>query len=572
TMLGRLLVAGALLATAHASYCGESMVPFSFEVLASGQPVLGCARPTCFGWAPSGQPYSHQATFYRIRGTADGFTRVEDPVSIPPFVQGDVRFHKPQAAHCEPGFGSISCAGANSWIGGIAPLINLTSYPTTVRCCVYEPLNQSEDRGVASVAGGQIVVGGEVFSDGIQYAFDYISDVTKHVNFDRSVQYDVAIRRFACAPLPGPTRVVDNEKEVKHADIRFAPRAYQDPLQAVSEPLAPPARVERQHGSGSHGHSHGSHGSHGSHSHGSHSHGSHGSRESKIALQNVQSNDFEENGVIEEIVREEGVQLPPGTQFQQQPLPVQQPPPVQPAPQFYPPQYAPVAPVAAQAGYFPVAAQSGGFWLCFSGDMTVQMADGSEKQMDQLEKNDFVLSMTPSGITHVPVSFWLHRNPEAVAEFHRFETEDGRTIKLTAQHYIYKGDCANVGQTLPVEAVARSAVYAEEVSEGDCLYTVDGENVKEVRVVKADRVTETGIYAPMTSNGKIVVGGVYASCHTSVHSHTIQKTYFSAMNSLRAVWASVFGESDNSFIDTPYGLDLFKSVLDLIAPKGLTTF
>lgn len=33
---------------------------------------------------------------------------------------------------------------------------------------------------------------------------------------------------------------------------------------------------------------------------------------------------------------------------------------------------------------------------------------------------------------------------------------------------------------MSVGAVSRFAVYAEEVSEGDCLYTVDGENVREV--------------------------------------------------------------------------------------------
>ncbi|KAF8373868.1 hypothetical protein PRIPAC_80297, partial [Pristionchus pacificus] len=574
TMLARLLVAGALLAVgAHASFCGESTIPFSLEILESGQPVLGCARPTCFGWAPSGKPHSHQAAFYRIRGTADGFTRVEDAKSIPPFVQGDIRYQTEQIAHCEPGFGSVSCAGTNSWVGGIAPLMNISAYPTTLRCCVYEALRQSEDRGVATVGGGQIVVGGEVFSGGVQYAFDYISDITKTVNYDQSIQYDVAIRRFACGPLPGPTNVYEKELKPEHGDIRFAPRAYQDPLQSVNQPIPPPQQRDTRQGHGG-SHQRGSH-SHGSHSHGSHS-GSHSHEHHSHSREHVHRDSFEENGVIEEIVRGDGVQLPPGTQFNQQPI-LPPAPPAQPPVQFFPaPQFTGVAsaPVAAQAGgYFPVAyQQGGGFFLCFSRDMTVQMADGSEKRMDQLEKDDFVMSLTPTDIVHVPVTFWLHRSPETMAEFHRFETEDGRTIKLTAQHYIYKGDCSNVGRTMSVGAVSRFAVYAEEVSEGDCLYTVDGENVREVRVVKADRVVEQGIYAPMTSNGKIIVGGVYASCHTSVHSHGIQNTYFGAINRVRDLWTSVFGKSDNSFVDTPFGLELFKSMLDLIAPKGLTTF
>ena len=103
---------------------------------------------------------------------------------------------------CEPAFSSGSCAPINAWVGGIAPLVNVTAYPsvslslslfslsrlfsTSLRCCVYEPLRQSEDRGVATVSGGQIVVGGEVLSDGQQYAFDYISDVVKFANPDGS--------------------------------------------------------------------------------------------------------------------------------------------------------------------------------------------------------------------------------------------------------------------------------------------------------------------------------------------------------------------------------------------------
>jgi predicted NBD/HSP70 family sugar kinase len=41
-------------------------------------------------------------------------------------------------------------------------------------------LRLSVDRGVAVVAPGQIVIGGEVFKDRRQYAFDYISDILKH--------------------------------------------------------------------------------------------------------------------------------------------------------------------------------------------------------------------------------------------------------------------------------------------------------------------------------------------------------------------------------------------------------
>lgn len=49
-----------------------------------------------------------------------------------------------------------------------------------LKCCRYDSLRLSVDRGVAVVAPGQIVIGGEVFKERRQYAFDYISDVLKH--------------------------------------------------------------------------------------------------------------------------------------------------------------------------------------------------------------------------------------------------------------------------------------------------------------------------------------------------------------------------------------------------------
>lgn len=53
-----------------------------------------------------------------------------------------------------------------------------------VQCCEYEPLRLSQDRGVAVVNPGQIVIGGEVINGERQYAFDYISDIVKHTKAD----------------------------------------------------------------------------------------------------------------------------------------------------------------------------------------------------------------------------------------------------------------------------------------------------------------------------------------------------------------------------------------------------
>lgn len=73
---------------------------------------------------------------------------------------------------------------------------------------------------------------------------------------------------------------------------------------------------------------------------------------------------------------------------------------------------------------------------------------------------DWILAANEEELEYVPVEFWLHRVPEQVinhidlanctalmsqklgclkeAEFNVFETSDGKTIKLTDKHYIFK--------------------------------------------------------------------------------------------------------------------------------------
>lgn len=61
-----------------ASYCGQSAIPFSLEIGPDGQPILGCARPTCFGWKANGKRAADTAQFYKINKKPDGFLRATD--------------------------------------------------------------------------------------------------------------------------------------------------------------------------------------------------------------------------------------------------------------------------------------------------------------------------------------------------------------------------------------------------------------------------------------------------------------------------------------------------------------
>ncbi|KAH7724004.1 Warthog protein, partial [Aphelenchoides avenae] len=171
--------------------------------LLNGRPVLGCARPSCFGWAADGARAGVEAIFYKVHAKPDGFLRRVTPDAKPKAVNSsDAQNFQPQTATCAARFVKEQCPNEHMWVGGIEPLKNASSAPLALRCCEYEPLRLSENRGIAVVKPGQIVVGGEVFNGDRQYAFDYISDIAKHMKKDGTTVYDVSIRRLPCLPYP----------------------------------------------------------------------------------------------------------------------------------------------------------------------------------------------------------------------------------------------------------------------------------------------------------------------------------------------------------------------------------
>ncbi|KHN75766.1 Warthog protein 4 [Toxocara canis] len=223
--------------------CDSSLTSSS---LPSGNPVLGCARPTCFGWNADGMPITQSAQFFRIQGEPDGFLR--KTIVIPnKMTSSDKAYFKPQVAHCESSFASGTCYRNVQWVGGIAPIYDINSTSLSMQCCWYDALRHSTDRGMATVKPGQIVLGGEVLRDRRQYAFDYVSDVFKKQNLDGSVYYEVSIRRFPCLPMPDQL-TTNVEKALRNEIInRFEnvrPKTHRDTLQALRSGESPQRSLE----------------------------------------------------------------------------------------------------------------------------------------------------------------------------------------------------------------------------------------------------------------------------------------------------------------------------------------
>uniref|UniRef100_A0A8R1E3R6 Uncharacterized protein n=1 Tax=Caenorhabditis japonica TaxID=281687 RepID=A0A8R1E3R6_CAEJA len=193
-MHNTILIAVALLPVALASYCGQSAIPYTFQVLRSGFPVLGCARPKCFGWTANGTRAGETAQFYRVAGKDDGYLRRSDQFirsasKNPNFV--------PQVSICTDDFKSSSCE-EGEWVGGLSPQSDPFTDKLEVKCCSYQVLINSQDRGNAVVKQGQLVVGGEVLENEKLVAFDYISNLSKSVSKNGTVVYVATIKRMPC--------------------------------------------------------------------------------------------------------------------------------------------------------------------------------------------------------------------------------------------------------------------------------------------------------------------------------------------------------------------------------------
>uniref|UniRef100_A0A3Q1GFL6 Hedgehog protein n=1 Tax=Acanthochromis polyacanthus TaxID=80966 RepID=A0A3Q1GFL6_9TELE len=160
-----------------------------------------------------------------------------------------------------------------------------------------------------------------------------------------------------------------------------------------------------------------------------------------------------------------------------------------------------------------VAAKTGG---CFPGDAQVILEGGATRQMCDLLPGDRVLASSSTDgrgpLLYSPVLSFLDRQPNVTKTFYVIGTDAGLNITLTAAHLIFATDCTAGLRT----------VFASEVRPGQCVFASAGEPRSQARLSLVTFVEEqrsTGLFAPLTQHGSIVVNGVLASCYAAVDSH-----------------------------------------------------
>ncbi|XP_059198538.1 indian hedgehog B protein-like [Centropristis striata] len=187
-----------------------------------------------------------------------------------------------------------------------------------------------------------------------------------------------------------------------------------------------------------------------------------------------------------------------------------------------------------------VAAKTGG---CFPGDAQVTLEGGATKQMRHLRPGDRVLATDGHGpLLYSPVLSFLDHQPNVSKIFYTIGTNAGLNISLTAAHLIFVTDCStglrdptkweetaegplsgSVSEHRPASEAGLKTVFASEVRPGQCVFTSQGKTgskrAKLSVVTFVEEQSSTGLYAPLTQHGSIVVNGVLASCYAAVDNH-----------------------------------------------------
>ncbi|KAF5276232.1 hypothetical protein FQR65_LT04037 [Abscondita terminalis] len=163
------------------------------------------------------------------------------------------------------------------------------------------------------------------------------------------------------------------------------------------------------------------------------------------------------------------------------------------------------------------AAKYGG---CFSGENTIRTSDGSIKKLSELMLGDKVLAMdyAINELVYSEVIMFLDWNPNEKNAFLEINLESGRTLTVTRSHLVIREI---------LNSSSSETVYAESLTLGDNLivHSRDGNKFQD-KVINVKPVFRTGVYAPLTTVGTVIVNDIVVSCYAVVHSHYLAHVVF----------------------------------------------
>lgn len=172
------------------------------------------------------------------------------------------------------------------------------------------------------------------------------------------------------------------------------------------------------------------------------------------------------------------------------------------------------------------AGKSGG---CFPGKSYVRTEDGRRKRVDEVELGERVAAMNSQGeLIYSEVIAFLDRAPTERRQFVRLITESGRVLTLTPAHLVPIKDKSTIfaarvriGDKILIAEEIKDSTFSvmENVLDNE-VYT-RGQRLRWDRVIETRLILEKGVFAPLTTEGTLLVDDVIASCYAVIDSQTL---------------------------------------------------
>jgi hypothetical protein len=153
---------------------------------------------------------------------------------------------------------------------------------------------------------------------------------------------------------------------------------------------------------------------------------------------------------------------------------------------------------------------------------------GNRKLISELEIGDVVLTVDADGnLQFSPVILFLDRDPTARRQFYVIETESGAALTVTPSHLIFADVRVSDGNDVDTSDVENfEAVFASRVREGDYILVQQNGAMKPSRIVSIETKIYSGVFAPLTSSGNVVVDGALASCYAVLENQFVSHAAF----------------------------------------------
>lgn len=163
---------------------------------------------------------------------------------------------------------------------------------------------------------------------------------------------------------------------------------------------------------------------------------------------------------------------------------------------------------------------------CFPGSATVQLADGNRKQLSDVQVGDSILTFNSEGeLQYERLLGDFHGQNTKLESYLQLILQDGRILEVSEGHLVFVADMrsAQVSEQMQMHAIRAAALQPglHVLLVAPAMVAASApENVKAVEqklllqnLSAVQRVTRSGVYAPFTLSGQLIVDGVATSSY-----------------------------------------------------------